>query len=801
MTTFRRFPLAAALFCLFVPVVAAAQDFRAERERWVAHSRGSDAAMAEAVEGLRVLYAKSKDAAVRADLTALLIRSGRGAEALAVCADCAPEALSAAELENLGKAARDAKQFPKASTLYRILQTRFPDKKIGWLGSALVAVDMERYPDAAKSIEDYTRRFGKDKEIQTASDYLAQRTQSPTERFALLQNKKDAAPDRDSVISAYRAAGEIRAYPVQANIMAEHAPYFTETDRLWLKKSAASSRLRNAMETYDYQQLASAYRDLGEVMAASEKGGELYISAWRDRIGAATALGRHKEAVRDYRELVQSGEQPDYVREHYAAALLQEGSPNEARRILGGITERQLQNDKRIDDKTNEKLIKADADLMHLSAAKKHLNNWNSKRYIPDFAHRTEVENPYYSTRRFWEIRLEAWAGNSAKAGRMMKEWLAERPADPWALALKGELAKWNNRPEDAVDAFARAKEFMAYDSHVWLDNKLLDAQITAGNWRAVKQGAAAKHRDNPADAEFWKSYDEARAPELDIRAGMMKATQPEDGTEWSQQMRLYSGRTSDGHRAYIAEQSAYVPNQGEPLRHGRVGLGTEISLYPATVNLEAGRGFQLNDKAYAQAGIDYRLNGRLKLNAAAAFNSANTPAKALNQNVYADEYTVGAQYTHSTNTGAGIGAGLMRFDDGNKRQTYHGHFTQNLFQYNRWKLNGTLWADYTRNKNIPAAHYYNPKNSKTFSGTLTLSHTRPFDNHSKLTQELTGGAGRYWQHGLAAENTWLLKYGHKWQFGRRFWLDYEAGRRQAMYDGRPEFENFGNLGLKVKFK
>ena len=142
-----------------------------------------------------------------------------------------------------------------------------------------------------------------------------------------------------------------------------------------------------------------------------------------------------------------------------------------------------------------------------------------------------------------------------------------------------------------------------------------------------------------------------------------------------------------------------------------------------------------------------------------------------------------------------------MDFDDGNVRKTAYAWLFNNLYQYNRWKLSSSLWADYSNNKDIAEAHYYNPKNSKSLSGTLALAYSQPFDNRIKLQQTVSAGVGRYWQAGENAENTWLLKYGHDWQLGRKLSLNYEVGRRQAMYDGEPEYQNFGSIGLNVKFK
>ena len=230
------------------------------------------------------------------------------------------------------------------------------------------------------------------------------------------------------------------------------------------------------------------------------------------------------------------------------------------------------------------------------------------------------------------------------------------------------------------------------------------------------------------------------------------------------------------------------------------MGAGAEIDLYPLVVSAEAGRGTQLNGKVYGTLGADWRLNDFIGFTAKVARNSANTPVKALQQNVYADEYTLGARYTRSAATRAGIGAGVMKFDDGNTRKTANAWLSHDIFQHNRWKLGGSLWVDYSRNKAIPSAFYYNPEHSRTVSGELALSHTLPLDGNMKLTQTAAAGTGRFRQAGYKAENTWQIKYGHGWSFGRRAALGYEFGRRRAVYDGSPEYQNFGAANLSVKF-
>lgn len=795
----RTLPLCAAVFAAVPSLSHAASDTDAERERWVIHSRSGEVERSEAVDALRRLYADSGDNAVRADLIALLIRGGQQQEALAVCAACRPDDYSADELQNLAKAARDTKAFDTAALLYRELQNRFPEQKIGLLGGALTAVDTARYSEAELLIQEYRRRFGNDADIQAADGYLGKKTMGLTDRLAEHTDSLKPSSDRESVLEAYRTAGEMRAYPMQERLLETYPQYFGENDRLWLKSAKAASLLRSALALHSQTQLETAYQELSAVIAATPENSEIHTAALRDRLAASNALKKYKESIADYRRLAEAGEQPDFAKMQYASALLNTGNPNRASALLGDIAGRQMAQHKKVEDETAGELIQAYADAGRYSRAKKLVGSWNTAETVLDFTRNVEIQNAQREQAHFWNARLDAWNGKPGKAAKDMDAWLAEKPADPWALTLRGELAQWNGQDEEALGWFLQAKEYAPTDSQEWIDNKIALSEMFAGNWKEADRYAAAG-AGKLNFSEFNRQYAENRAPQLIAGAQAMKTTSPEDGTEWTQDATLYSKRSAGGHRAYVAERSTYVPNHGSPLRAGRAGAGVQINLYPVAVDLEAGHGFDLNRKAYARAGIGYRPTGRLKLNATAAYNSAATPVKALNQGVYAHEYTLDAEYRHSSATQFGAGVGLMDFDDGNLRKSARLWMNNLLFQHDRWQLGSTLEADYSRNRDIPAAHYYNPENSRSIGGSLMLSHTAPLDGNTTLKQTVSAGAGRYWQSGQAAENTWSLSYEHDWQIGRKTSLSYRVGRRQAMYDGQPEFENFGNIGLNIKF-
>ncbi len=795
-------------FCLMlafsgISLNAYAQDVNAEREKWAVYARAGQSQLAESVAALRKLYAETNDRKVRADLIALLIRQGNGAEALRVCDNCKPENYTLDELSNLAKAARDNKLFGQSQALYKTLQQQDPTMKIGFLGGALAAVDARDYPAAAAQISEYRSRFGVDTDIQAAESYMKTQSQPLTERMAQLQQQLSATPDdKATILQLYRTAAQLRAFPVQEDLITRYPKLFSETDRLWLQESKGISQYRTAKDTSNTPQLQAAFDSLSEVVTKSKPGSDLNTQALRDRMAVAISLGNDKQALADYNTLIQRGQQPEYVLQQYADALSINGSPTTVRKIYDDIAARQKTASGAVSPAISEKLIQSNADSGYYSKAQAISKDWNPKKRVNDFTHTSQIDNPYYAKQYFWNARLEAWNGNIKGAIQLMDSWLAEHPGDPWAMGLRGELAQWNGREEEAKLWFERAKQQIPSESQAWFNANIGHILTEQGNWAGLEEMAAHIKRDDPEYAGFWKAYDAAHAAQLNVSYGVSRTTAPKDsGNEWVENATLYSPRSAGGHRAYVTQQASLVPNHGHELRYGRVGVGGEYNLNPVTLNAEAGHGTQLNDKAYFSAGASWRVNDQVNLSAKAMKNSPNTPAKALSQNVYANEYTVNANYTPSANTRFGAGAGVMTFDDDNVRKSVYGWVSQVLLQHDRWKLDGSAWADYGSNKTIPTAAYYNPKNNKSLSGNLDLSYFIPLSNGSRLTQHVNGGIGRYWQAGQNAENTWLWKYGHDWNIGKNVGLAYEIGRKQAIYDGSPEFQNFGNVNLNVKFK
>ena len=112
-----------------------------ERENIIIFSRQGEAQLNQAIPKLEALFKRTNDIKVRDDLITLYLRTNQSTKALSLCESCAPAQFSQNELENLGKAARNEKQYDRAVAFYSQLQKQFPDNPNGWLGGALAPTE------------------------------------------------------------------------------------------------------------------------------------------------------------------------------------------------------------------------------------------------------------------------------------------------------------------------------------------------------------------------------------------------------------------------------------------------------------------------------------------------------------------------------------------------------------------------------------------------------------------------------------------------------------------------------------
>ena len=775
-----------------------AKTNKSAREKWSALAQNGLPELVEATEKMRQLYEQNGDVEARDAWVKLLLQQGRRREALDACVLCSANIWSVETLEPLARAARDERDFVNAVLMYRELQKKSPKNKAGWLGLMLTAIDARDFALAQQMAEQYQTRFGSDNELVQAQLHLEESQQSNTDRLKQAQAQLETDPNNPTQIRAvFQAAACLKAYPIQEDLLNKHAELFSQNDVLWLKHSKAVFLNRTGAQMNDPVQLKQANALLLDVVANAPAGSELSNLARQDLVDSLVRIKQYRAAIKESdRLLLELKVLPFYVQEARADAWAALNYPFKALEIY-----RQIAAKLPIDHRLQQKIISANADAERYERAQQQIDALKHDPEIGDFTGTRQLDNPAYYDLLFWQIRLHAWRGDNATARILVDEWLQHAPADPWGLMLKGDIARYQMQRDEAHALYTNAQARLSPKDTYFAKAKLADLALDSGDWRTV----VADIQTLPAYKEDTERLNERlgfeQAAQLFVQAGRRRTTQPRATTHESQHdAYLYSPRLSGGHRLFVHQQDVKTPEDNQLLRNGFTGLGAELYFYPAKITVEAGAGTQLNQRGYAWLDGQYRFNQHWQGQVSFKLNSDDVSAKALRDNVYGNQLSASATYTANEWRSAGAGVDAMRMSDGNQRLGVHAWLRQDLVRHDRWQLNSYTNVSASKNRTLVAA-YYNPAHDVAAQSELSLAYRQPIDGQISLVSSIAAGAGHYWQSDYAGQNTWLLRARQDWNFGPRFGVGYEFGRRKSIYDGLAELQNYGSIMLNVRFK
>lgn len=772
------------------------------REKIIIFSRQGDAPLQQAISQLDALYQRTNDRKVRDDLIALYLRSGQSAKALQVCPECSPSQLSESELENLGKAARNEKQFERSYALYEQLAKKFPNNQNGWLGTALVATELKRYPAAKNALANYKKRFGQNGGFKDAQNYFLDASEADMAKLGRWQSMLEKDPkNADLVRNLYRLASKYNMRPLQEKLMREHGDLFNTKDKLWLEHDGA---IVSAKIAQNNRELNNSFERLGALLGNLTQDNPLYPQTLADHFALGVRLGKLKDVRKDYEELQKQANPPAYLEEAFADYWAQKGSPHEALKRYQAIEQKLLDKKQKPSDGLLFKLASSASDAGKFPLAQHYLEQVSNNSSINDYTHTTRITNPSYDTRYFGLARLALWRGNASLAQQMVdKRALEQTPGDPWILMQKAELERSRNNFDDAEYWLNRAAVFFTEPDQKEIRYAKTELALAKNDLPTASRLVSGFTEDERMEAKsLIDNYELAHSGRIIGAVGIQHRTSAptKQGNESSQNYAIYSPKTADGHDVYVRYGETRSPVSEETLTARFVGAGTELNFYPFNLNLEAGKGIHLNKRGYALANLDYELNQHWDFSLSGHYNGVNVPARAAAQDVYTRGGGFSAAYTYSDVLRAGAGAYLTRFTDGNLRRDLNFWLNTQTFKHDRWALTNSFRIDHTKNKLIDTANYYNPSKALGLDFGADLSYYQPLDHRLILTHHLKGNLGSYKQQDLPRERTWSVSYGNEWRIGKKYGVSYEFGRKKNIYDGAAEYNNFGNLNFSLYY-
>ena len=738
---------------------------------------------------------------MRDDLITLYLRTNQSAKALSLCESCAPAQFSQNELENLGKAARNEKQYDRAVAFYSQLQKQFPDNPNGWLGGALASTETKNYTAAKNALNVYKKRFGQDNAYLDAESYLLDFTEPDMAKLGRWQRQLEQNPKNLTLMKElYRLASKYNVQPLREKLQSSYPEQFNSKDIMWLEHDKVIISAKNA-STITQQE--KSFDELTALLAKINPQHPLYQQTLQDRFVVGVRLNKFNEIDDDFQLLQSQPNTPDYLEEAFGDYWMAKGSPHKALTSYQNIEQRASKNKRAVGDALLQKLSLAASDAGEFKLAQKYLEQITSNVYINDYTRTSKITNPSYDSRYFGLARLALWRGNSQLAQQLIDDRVFNKtPGDPWVMLQKSELEKNRRNYNDAKFWAEKASYFLNDNDQQEVRTSLAETALSQNDLPTVSKTIDAMNEEQRQSAQsLIKHYEQARSGKVVGSVGLQHRTSPISySNESSQDYAIYTPKTANGHDLYVHYLETRSPYDKESLISRRIGVGTELNFYPLQLKMEGGKGIKLNDKAYFSTEANYTLNQHWSFNLNANINGSGTPVKAINKGVYTRDIGFSTTYSYSDIFQAGLGGGVMKFDDGNLRKEANFWLNLNTFKHDRWTLTNNFRVDYSKNKTIDSAEYYNPAKATSLEFGADLSYYQPLNYGLVLNHHLKASVGVYKQAELSREKMWSISYGHNWRIGKRYAISYEVGRKKNIYDGSAEFNNFGNLTFSIYY-
>ena len=772
-----------------------------ERENIIIFSRQGDTQLNQAIPKLEALFKRTHDVKVRDDLITLYLRTNQSAKALSLCESCAPAQFSQNELENLGKAARNEKQYDRAVAFYSQLQKQFPDNPNGWLGGALASTETKNYTAAKNALNVYKQRFGQDNAYLDAESYLLDFTEPDMAKLGRWQRQLEQNPKNLTLMKElYRLASKYNVQPLREKLQSSYPEQFNSKDIMWLEHDKVIISAKNA-STITQQE--KSFDELTALLAKINPQHPLYQQTLQDRFVVGVRLNKFNEIDDDFQLLQSQPNTPDYLEEAFGDYWMAKGSPHKALTSYQNIEQRASKNKRAVGDALLQKLSLAASDAGEFKLAQKYLEQITSNVYINDYTRTSKITNPSYDSRYFGLARLALWRGNSQLAQQLIDDRVFNKtPGDPWVMLQKSELEKNRRNYNDAKFWAEKASYFLNDNDQQEVRTSLAETALSQNDLPTVSKTIDAMNEEQRQSAQsLIKHYEQARSGKVVGSVGLQHRTSPISySNESSQDYAIYTPKTANGHALYAHYLETRSPYDKESLISRRIGVGTELNFYPLQLKMEGGKGIKLNDKAYFSTEANYTLNQHWSFNLNANINGSGTPVKAINKGVYTKDIGFSTTYSYSDIFQAGLGGSVMKFDDGNLRKEANFWLNLNTFKHDRWTLTNNFRVDYSKNKTIDSAEYYNPSKATSLELGADLSYYQPLNYGLILNHHLKASVGAYKQAELSREKMWSISYGHNWRIGKRYAISYEVGRKKNIYDGSAEFNNFGNLTFSIYY-
>lgn len=527
---------------------------------------------------------------------------------------------------------------------------------------------------------------------------------------------------------------------------------------------------------------------IAEALAAKPQDAGLLARLRRDRVVALRDRERWADAVQQAEELRRSGDRiPPYVRQAEADALLALRRPGEARIAYNNVIEAEPQNTtaklgRFFTEVEEEDFQAAFATIDAITAQGAPVTQpggdaayWANPDWVGDQVTAALARN-------YASINPEAW--------RRLDPLGQQAPALGYLRAAVGEVAAARGWPRRAAEEVEIAAALSPLD--IGGQVALAESYFRLGQYAEARKRAEDLALLYPENASVQRLVREVGG--LDryefvtksqgYKEGEANSLSP--GSGYNTVNRLYSPLLGDQWRIVggFDYENARLP-EGLAQRF-REGGGIEWRQPFLTVEADGWYNTGTLHRGGASLNADWIPTDHWNFSVNAELFSFDTPLRAMQHGITANEVGFGAGYDWHESTGWAANVGWLPFSDDNRRLTGGFRFVQKLV--NRPHLNVTarpeVYAE--SNSSKPNAPYFNPTRAFSFYGGVDADHIIWRRYERSFRQHVSLGAGGYWQQHYGTAPIAGAAYEQVFEFNSTMDLRYGASYTRRVYDGGP---------------
>jgi biofilm PGA synthesis protein PgaA len=712
-------------------------------------------------------------------------------------------------LDALGKAARNQRDYPRATRFYQAALRQAPADIDGQTGLALTLADSGDAARARESMDKLAAAHPKDPAVLNTLAYVQQSQGLPFQSLDTYEKTLGIDPaNKDARKGRIMIALRLGA-PHLAAAMAEQDPDLLtrdERDAIERDKQAMTirwSRLPATPETTPERETYKAIVNLRKDLEQLEKAGQgETLQARRVRYDLLVSLqdrDRNREAIELYEaRLAHDNDTPAYVLAAAGQAYLAERRPEQARDLFLRALEKEP-----ADSTTRLSLFYA------------YIESEDYDHALPLIDKLAADEPVWLGTppnRRPNSARLRAdiaaangraFANDLAGAEDRIAPLAEQAPLNSELHSARGYIYLWRGWPRRALGEFEIARN--------GLPANLPDARVGRGQallalgaypaTEAALQEVQRTDPDNSAVRSFardWQVHD-MRELRLEVSRGESSGTQ-EGSKDLGFDGWLYGAPLKYHYRPFLHHHFEQAEFPEGTATYRRLGAGVEYQTRDILLTGELDR--DAGDTVNAGVAVNGRWtpSDYWSFTAGADSKSDEIPLRGrLDEDVDGWSVNLGTDWRADEGRGAHVGLGMIDFSDDNRRTSANAVGTQRLITRPHYRMDGLLGIYASRNTRDDAP-YFNPASDLAADLTLNNEWLLYRRYEYSFSHRLALTAGTYHQEDFGSDNTWALQYEQRWNPNDQFDLVYGVTRARHIYDGDAEYQTTLYLNLDWRF-